>query len=490
MQTLQIVVDRLEHWQPYYPSKELISAEDYLSTPVTGTEKKSKVINLCTDYDYLSTGYYCSLLAEARSQRVIPSIRSINDLANHRYYRLYDDLDLQQALEKISGINSSQLDIKIFFGQPPLAGLEKFARRLFELYPCPILSVTLERRNNWEISSITPGKLTDLCEDEQTQFANAIDGFSRAIWRKPRSRKRFRYELAILCNTEEDIPPSNAKAIKNFIRAGNEQGLDVDIIGQHDYARLLEYDALFIRETTAIDHHTYRFAKRAESEGLVVLDDPDSILKCTNKVFLADLLDANKVPTPKTRLLMRDKAINFTELEAEFGYPAVLKIPHGSFSRGVVKVQNRDELEQHCAELFRESAILLCQEYVVTDYDWRIGFLNYKPIYACQYFMARGHWQIYNHSKNAKQKSGGFTTLPIHQVPKDVIKTATKAVKLIGDGLYGVDMKQLADRNVIIEINDNPSIDSGVEDAYVGDDLYQTIMAEFLRRLDRQNDHR
>lgn len=490
MQTLQIVVDQIEDWQPYYPSKELISAEDYLSTPITGSEKKSKVINLCTDYDYLSTGYYCSLLAEARAQRVIPSIRSINDLANHRYYRLYDDLNLRQALEKSAPADSSRLQIKIFFGYPSLAGLEKLARRLFELYPCPILSVSLEQRDHWEIVEISPGKLTDLSEDEQTQFANSIDSFSRSIWRKPRSRKRFRYELAILCNDQEELPPSNSKAIKSFIRAGNELGLDVDIIGKHDYARLLEYDALFIRETTAIDHHTYRFAKRAESEGLVVLDDPDSILKCTNKVFLAELLETNQVPTPKTLLLMRDKSIDFDELEAEISYPAVLKIPHGSFSRGVVKVQNRNEMEQHCEELFRESAILLCQEYVATDYDWRIGFLNYKPIYACQYFMARGHWQIYNHSKNARQKSGGFTTMPIHQVPRDVIKTATKAVKLIGDGLYGVDMKQLPDRNVIIEINDNPSIDSGVEDAYAGDDLYITVMAEFLRRLDRQNDHR
>jgi glutathione synthase/RimK-type ligase-like ATP-grasp enzyme len=221
---------------------------------------------------------------------------------------------------------------------------------------------------------------------------------------------------------------------------------------------------------------------------LVVLDDPDSILKCTNKVFMADLLSTHNIDMPKTQLLMRDKPLDFEALEQEFGYPAVLKIPHGSFSRGVVKAHNRADLEQHCQELFKESAILLLQEYVLTDFDWRIGFLNNRPIYACKYFMVRGHWQIYNYSDDKPQgKSGGFATLAIHEVPKDVIKTASKAVKLIGDGLYGVDLKQVDGRNVIIEINDNPSIDSGVEDLYLGDDLYRIIMEEFVRRLERRH---
>ena len=50
-----------------------------------------------------------------------------------------------------------------------------------------------------------------------------------------------------------------------------------------DYLRLAEYDALFIREDTSLDDHTYRFSKKAEKEGMVVIDDPNSILKCTNK---------------------------------------------------------------------------------------------------------------------------------------------------------------------------------------------------------------
>jgi glutathione synthase/RimK-type ligase-like ATP-grasp enzyme len=100
--------------------------------------------------------------------------------------------------------------------------------------------------------------------------------------------------------------------------------------------------------------------------------------------------------------------------------------------------------------------------------------------------MSRGHWQIYNHGPNAPQRSGGFKTLRVRDAPSDVVKLALKATAPIGDGLYGVDLKQVGERVVVIEMNDNPSIDAGVEDAYLGEDLYQRIMGEFLRRMERK----
>jgi glutathione synthase/RimK-type ligase-like ATP-grasp enzyme len=121
-----------------------------------------------------------------------------------------------------------------------------------------------------------------------------------------------------------------------------------------------------------------------------------------------------------------------------------------------------------------------------TDYDWRIGMFNNKPIFACQYFMSKGHWQIYNHNAKKGTDSGESTTVPISDVPEKVVKTALKAAKLVGNGLYGLDIKQSGDRVVLIEINDNPNIDTGVEDAYLGVALYDDIMREFLRRLEQQ----
>jgi len=112
--------------------------------------------------------------------------------------------------------------------------------------------------------------------------------------------------------------------------------------------------------------------------------------------------------------------------------------------------------------------------------------LNREPLYACKYYMSRGHWQIYNHNAKGAAKSGGFETMPVREAPSDVIKLALRATAPIGDGLYGVDLKQSSDRLAVIEVNDNPSIDAGIEDAYLGEDLYRRIMDEFLKRMERK----
>jgi glutathione synthase/RimK-type ligase-like ATP-grasp enzyme len=101
--------------------------------------------------------------------------------------------------------------------------------------------------------------------------------------------------------------------------------------------------------------------------------------------------------------------------------------------------------------------------------------------------MAKGHWQIYDHSDNGKTKCGMADTIPIYQVPHNVLKTALKATSFIGEGLYGVDLKVVNNKAVVIEINDNPSIDHEIEDAILGDELYYRILSYFVRMLEQQH---
>ena len=69
--------------------------------------------------------------------------------------------------------------------------------------------------------------------------------------------------------------------------------------------------------------------------------------------------------------------------------------------------------------------------------------------------------------------------------PADV-DLAVRAAHLIGDGLYGIDIKEADGRFLIIEINDNPSIDAGNEDGVLKDELYLRIMRCFHERLERR----
>ncbi|WP_425602485.1 ATP-grasp domain-containing protein [Salinicola endophyticus] len=230
-------------------------------------------------------------------------------------------------------------------------------------------------------------------------------------------------------------------------------------------------------------------AKKAEHEGLVVIDDPQSILRCTNKIYLHALLGTHKIPAPRGQLLHRSDLERLDDKLANLSYPLVLKVPDGAFSKGVVKIRSREELAEEAPRLFASSALLLLQEWLPTEFDWRIGVLDGQVLFASRYYMARGHWQIYDHS-SGKTRSGGFTTHDPSEVPVAVVKAALRATKLIGDGLYGVDLKQIGDRVVVIEVNDNPNLDVGVEDVVLKDALYERVMAVFLKRMEQRLEHR
>jgi glutathione synthase/RimK-type ligase-like ATP-grasp enzyme len=489
MTRLVIVVEKASDWSSYYPSVDVMSAMDYLREPVGGDDERTHVINLCRSYKYLGTGYYVSLLAEARGHKVMPSVRTVNDLRRRSLYGVDID-DLNQKLTHFlpaGGRDTTDFGILVYFGETAYPALQDLARQVFESFPCPLLRIEFERDRVWQVSAIKPVGLQTLDDAQEDAFAEELDRFSKKLWRKPRARKLYRYDIAMLVDPAEQMPPSNKKALKAFVAAGKELGIEVDPIGKNDYQRLAEYDGLFIRETTASDNHTYRFSHRAEKEGMVVIDDPTSILRCTNKIFLNDLMVSRKLAVPRTEILYRDDSKGMKDVVAKLGFPLVLKIPDGSFSRGVVKVEDEEALAQAASSLFQHSALLLAQEYVYTEFDWRIGVLNREPLYACKYYMSRGHWQIYNHGAKGTAKSGGFETIAVNDAPAEVVKLALKATQPIGDGLYGVDLKQVGNKPpVVIEVNDNPSIDAGVEDAHLGNELYLRVMQEFLRRMERK----
>lgn len=497
MSRLLLVVDHVQDWAPYYPSEDLLSFEHYLQFSAPANTRV-RVINLCQSARYLSQGYYCSLLAEARGHHVVPSVMTLNDLGRKGLFSLQlDDLDpevtrwLDGAARKLKpgeedGGATHQVRVRTYFGQAQQPELKPVARALFERFPCPILEVVFRRRKTWQIESMKPAAPADLTEPEQDVFAAALDRFSSIVWRKPRTRRRYRFDLAILVNPEEQLPPSDKIALDKFEKAGRKLGINVEQITRRDYMRLPEYDGLFIRETTAIDHHTYRFARKAEAEGLVVIDDPVSILRCTNKVFLADLLRTNKVPTPKTLILSKDQKDAAATVAEQLGFPVVVKIPDGAFSKGVLRAENDKQLREALKTLFKQSALVLAQEYFYTEYDWRIGVLGGRAIFACKYYMVKGHWQIYQHGEAKQVDSGDFDTLPTYEVPRNVIQAALNATRLIGNGLYGVDIKQAGNRVAVIEVNDNPNIDAGVEDRFLGGELYTLVMQEFLTRMEAQ----
>ncbi len=480
-----VVVDQPSEWTNYLPEHLLLSARDYIAGKAIGDNQTLKVINLCRSYRYLGLGYYVSLLAEARRHRVIPSVRTMLDLSRKTIYQLITeelDEDLAKHLKRSHG---DQIDFTLYFGHAQQPDLQPLGNVLFERFPAPVLRVQLQRKDKWQIRKIDTTTGQERSDLDRGQLTEALNSYLGKRWRNPKTPAISRYDLAMLHNPDDPLSPSNPRALSAFVKAGKKLGIEVDLITRRDYPHIAEWDALFIRETTSINHHTFRFAKRAEAEGMVVIDDPTSILRCTNKVYLAELLRTQRINAPRTTVMQRNRPLEEVE---KLGYPVVLKIPDGAFSLGVYKANNPEELKDVATRLFKQSDLILAQEFLPSEFDWRVGIIGGKPLFACQYFMSRGHWQIYKHQADGKYVGGKSTTVAAEDAPGEVIQTALKAARLIGDGFYGVDLKQSEKGVFVIEVNDNPNIDMGVEDVVLKDRLYEMIMAEFVRRLDRQLD--
>ncbi len=486
MTTAVVVVELLDDWQHECPGLRVLSAREYLRDGGK-VGKRELVVNLCRRQDYQSPGYYCSLLAEARSQRVIPTVQTSLDLQQQPGLGFCPrgglDLGAQRWLDALDG---DQHTIDVVFGQTCEPALSELAHELFERFRAPLLRLEVRRdpERIWQIHSLGLRPLDQLPTAERLALGPALERWLTRRWREPRSRTRARQTLAILVDPADPMAPSNRRALKRFLAVAEQNGLSAELITRHDRDRLAEFDALFIRTTTRVDHYTYQMACQAEREGLVVIDDPQSIIRCGNKVYQAELLRCHGVPTPTTVILaLASGPSDLDKAERLCGYPIVLKVPDGSSSRGVFKVHDRAELEAQTQSMFLQSELVIAQAYTYTEYDWRIGILANIPIFASKYHMAKNHWQVYKHGET-RSRYGSSENLDLADVPSVVLDTALAAARPIGDGLYGVDLKQTsAGEILVIEVNDNPNIDSPSEDRSLGDQLYAQILAEFARRI-------
>jgi glutathione synthase/RimK-type ligase-like ATP-grasp enzyme len=478
-----VVVNKPKDWNLHIPDVEVISARAYLTDSKYSEMSNARIYNLCQSYRYQGLGYYVSLLAEARGHRSIPNITTIQDLKSQSIIRIISD-ELDQLIQRsFSRLKSTHFVLNIYFGKHPSKQYENLSKQLYNLFQAPLLRTNFVYEDEkWQLQNISPLPIHQIPEHHK---AFVLDS-AYVYFAKKRIRSlnvaKSTYDLAILLNPDEKAPPSDKKAIKNFIEAAEEEGIRAKIITKNDYSRIPEFDALFIRETTAVNHHTYRFARRALAENIIVVDDPASIVKCTNKVYTAELFKKANIPIPKTLIIHKG---NKDELIRTLGLPCVLKQPDGSFSKGVVKVSDPVALEDELEHFFSQSDLIIAQEYAPTDFDWRIGILDKQAIYACKYYMAKDHWQIYDWHPGRRMKDGAHETIPIEKAPAKIVKIAQRAASLIGDGFYGVDIKQSGSKVMVIEVNDNPSIEAGVEDFILKDELYAKVMKYFVRRIKR-----
>ena len=476
-----IVVNHARDWSFDVEGARVVTARAYLTDPAYAEMSATRVINLCRTDRYQGRGYYVSLLAEARGHRALPDVKMLGDLQAGHVDHLLGGAFAEHLQRALADRDGDTCTIDAWFGRDPSGRHDPLAQQLFAALRMPLLQARFIRHDGrWRFHSARVVSPHEIRVDQHATLAEAAaDYVNRGTRPRDVPPPPSAPSLAILFDADEPDPPSNAVALEKFVGAARALGMRPTMIGRDDIGRLETFDALFIRDTTNVNHYTYQFARRAAAAGLVVVDDPDSILKCTNKVYLNELLSRHKVPVPKTMIVHRD---NVDQIVPLLGLPCILKQPDSAFSLGVAKVETADAVHDALAWLFTKSDLLVAQEWLPTAFDWRVGVYDRRPLYVCKYFMAPGHWQVVKR-ESGRTLEGSTQALSVGEAPEIVVRTAVRAANLIGDGLYGVDLKQDGRQCYVMEVNDNPNLDTGNEDGVLKDALYREVMGVFLRRI-------
>jgi glutathione synthase/RimK-type ligase-like ATP-grasp enzyme len=475
------IANRQEDWPFEIPGASVATARAYLTDPRCSNGIDPQVVNLCRADRYQGRGYYVSLLAEARGHRPLPDVKTIEDLHADAHLALLS-AEIDELVQTSLQHDASDLfELDAYFGRDPAELHPTLAQRLFALAPAPLLRAHFRRKNGrWHLEELSAIGVSDIPPQHRAFLLAAateyVTGYRRPLGSALESDTPA---IAILRDEREKDRPSNDAALQKFVKAAPAVGLRAEIVGPDALERLADFNGLFIRTTTNVGQYTYEFSRRAAALGMPVIDDPDSILKCTNKVYLHELMARHNVPTPKTLMVHRE---NLDEVIPALGLPCVLKEPDSGFGLGVVKIETAQQLIARARELLTRSELLIAQEWLPSEFDWRVCVLDRRPLFVCKYFMAPGHWQVIKRDP-ATRVEGQTLALSVAEAPEVVINTAVRAANLIGAGLYGVDLKEIGRHCYLIEVNDNPNIDAGNEDQVLGDALYREVMGVFARRI-------
>lgn len=269
-------------------------------------------------------------------------------------------------------------------------------------------------------------------------------------------------------------------ALSNFRLAAFEAGHELDFLFRNELDFLTRYDAVLIRALTDPLNTAYVVARRAELAGMRVLDHAESIRICCDKVNMYVRLIQAGVPVPETRFVDEAEVTPATarDLFERLGAPLVLKAPNSSFSAYVDKVADEASFVSVARRFLRRADRLVVQQYMPSEFDWRVVTLDGQVLAVLRYRFVPDHWKLMD--RGDRGEWARVEAVPQAQADLQLKQVALDASAAIGRSLYGVDIKEIGGSYYVIEVNDNPTLAAGEEDQ-ADPDLYARIVAHLAR---------
>ena len=225
--------------------------------------------------------------------------------------------------------------------------------------------------------------------------------------------------IAILFDDDEPDPPSNAAALEKFTVAARALGMRPAFIGRDDIERLDEFDGLFIRDTTERQslHVPVRASRGCRRPGRHRRSRLDP------EMHEQGVPERAAVAAQRTRAEDADRPSRQRRPDRPGARAAVH--PEAARQR-VLARRDEDRVRGGAARLrsstlFAQSDLVVAQEWLPTEFDWRVGVFDRRPLFVCKYFMAQGHWQVVKRESGRKLE-GSTVALSVGEAPEIVVR--------------------------------------------------------------------
>lgn len=179
--------------------------------------------------------------------------------------------------------------------------------------------------------------------------------------------------------------------------------------------------------------------------GAVVINRPEVIETCGDKLATNAALTRAGVPTPRTGVAFTGEGV--LEICERFGYPVVMKPVVGSWGRMVSKLNDRDAVEavlEHKETLGGpQHKVFYLQEFVrKPGRDIRVFVVGDEPVAAI--YRSSEHW-ITNTARGAVA-----TNCPLYPELSEISRRAAEAV---GGGVLAIDLLESERGLLVVEVN-------------------------------------
>jgi gamma-F420-2:alpha-L-glutamate ligase len=269
----------------------------------------------------------------------------------------------------------------------------------------------------------------------------------------------------LLFNTSvsEDVPEGHE--ILRFLESGRRRGIQLDVLKPRDFELIVsterdwraEYaggklprpDFIIPRTGSETTYFTLAVLRQFERMGVAMINGPDAVEACADKLQTLQLLSASGLPIPRT--ILAKFPVDVDIIEQELGFPVVVKTLRSTRGAGVVLCQDREQFDNLASLLgdSNPSADFIFQKYVRSSHgrDVRLLVIGGKVAAAME-----------RRSRNGGFKSNislGGVGVPITP-PSEMADLALKAAETLRLDIAGIDILYDERGFRICEANSSP----------------------------------